>query len=447
MESQEDLAVMSPPPAAPLRHGQDFRSGDEQHWTIEVIVGAGDPVFTGQLAREAMDAGADRVALRLDRAVHDLAGPETLEERDSTGASGMMACRAADFAELLRTIAPHRLMLLADRAAAPVAACVVAAARSLGQDWRGFGISNDPLGEALASSAAGPDPWALRACRDLALWLAEEAPLATRQTLGAGAEQSAAEAAPEVAAILAHAARYRQLGFGETLRARMACGHRVLNEAAKIRAARQAHAQKFGVSLEIEAVSRIESLGAPQADVNLVRISLQAMAAALGGARTICLVPCEMERTWVRLAVRAQQVLTAETGVTRVADPAAGAGVFERKTAAIAAEALEIAARDFPAVWEAARSRAAATHQPVVGVTRFVTAGAPLRAKPRSLSAWLDALARDGARRDQRSLDESLLRLRDAARGTGNLMPHLIDAAERHATLGEMFICLRDCRS
>lgn len=449
MESPEDFALVNPTQGpAPFTPGADLRSYDEQPWTIEILLGAADPAFTSQLVLEAIEAGADRVALRLDSTVDELPGPDGHQSRASAGESGMVVCRAADFARLFESVDPGRLFLLADQLAAPIAACFVAAARSVGREWRSFGISNDPLGEAFSSGAANPEAWALRACRDLALWLAAEAPQATRQTLGAGAEHSTAAAAPEVAAVLAHAAEYRRMGFGETLRARFACGHRVLDEAAKFRAAREAHWRRFGggASLQIEAVSRMESLGAPQADVNLVRISLQAMAAALGGARTICLLPCQMDRASVRLAVRTQQLLAAETGVTRVADPAAGSEAIERKTARFAGEALELAVQDLPSAWQALRSRGADRHQPVVGVTMFTTPNASPQTAPRAPSAWFEALARDREQRDQMALDDTLLRLRNAARGTGNLMPALIEAAECHATLGEMFISLRDCQ-
>ncbi len=450
---------MSPgdPGAWPYTRGQTRASYDERPWISQVWAGAGGPEETGRVISEILDAGTDTAAIRCDRATRAGYDSDHPAYRQQAGVGGVALSHAGDLTALAGRLDWNRLFWLCDAAAAPLMACLWAAARAEGRPASCFGVSNDPLGEAFADGRDAPEPWAQRAAADLAVWLAAECPQAIPFTLSGGGERAPVDPAGELAAVLLHAGWSASRWGDAALRratARLACGAGFVEQIAACRAARTAYARRFGeqAALSILAVSRENSLGAVQIDVNLVRASLQAMAAALGGAQVISLAPRDAAQGGpsalsARLAARILQILAAETGVTRTVDPAGGSDVIERHSQELAERALALATalEGLPPAQAWFRLRAASGRPagPVVGVTRYATAAAA-PAQPRGVdAAYFARLAEWRATRSQQALRESLGRLRNTVRGASNLMPALIDAATHHATLGELCACLR----
>lgn len=450
---------MSPgdPGSWPYTRGRTRESYDERPWISQVWAGAGGPEDTSRVVSEILDAGADTAAIRCDRATragHDSDHPAY---RDEAGFGGVALSHAGDLELLAGNLDLNRLFWLCDAVAAPLMACLWAAARAAGRPPSCFGVSNDPLGEAFADGRDEPEPWAMRAAADLAAWLAAECPQAIPFTLSGGGERTPVDPAGELAAVLLHAG-WSASWWGDAAlhraTARLACGLGLLEQVCGFRAARTAFAQRFGepAALSVLAISRHNSLAAAQPDVNLVRTSLQAMGAALGGAQIISLAPRDTPQGGptplsARLAVRTLQILAAETGVTRTVDPAGGSDVIERRTQDLAERALALATalEGLPPAqaWERLRAASGRPAEPVVGVTRYAAAAA-VPAQPRGAdAAHFARLAEWRATRSQQALRESLGRLRDVARSAGNLMPALVDAATHHATLGELCACLR----
>jgi methylmalonyl-CoA mutase N-terminal domain/subunit len=450
---------MSPgePGAWPYTRGRTRESYDERPWISQVWAGAGGPEETSRVVREILDAGADAAAIRCDRATRAGCDSDHSAYRDEAGVGGVALSHAGDLALLGGKLDGSRLFWLCDAAAAPLMACWWAAARASGQPAICFGVSNDPLGEAFADGRDGPEPWALRAAGDLSAWLAVECPQAIPFTLSGGGERTPADPAGELAAVLLHAAWSASRWGDAALRratARLACGLGLLEQVAAFRAARTAFAHRFGeaAALSILAISWQNSLAAAQPDVNLVRMSLQAMGAALGGAQIISLGPHDAAQGGpaplsARLAARILQILAAETGVTRTVDPAGGSDVIERRTRDLAERALALATalEGLPPAqaWDRLRAASGRPAEPVVGVTRHAAAPAAPPEPRGADAAHFARLAEWRASRSQQALRESLGRLRDAARGTGNVMPALVDAAIHRATLGELCACMR----
>ncbi len=250
-------------------------------------------------------------------------------------------------------------------------------------------------------------------------------------------------------------------------------------EIAKYRAARKIWAQTMrerfaarderSLKLKTHAQTAGCSLTWQQPYNNIVRTTLQALAAVLGGTQSLhtnsldeaYALPSEHA---VTIALRTQQVLAYESGVPEVADPLGGSYFVEHLTLEV-----EKAARDYisridamggmiPAIErgfpqsEIADASYRYQHsvetgeRKIVGVNAFVeTAEEPLELLEigdESQKLQVAKLARLRARRDSDAVARALDALREAARGTENTMPHILDAVKSYATVGEICAAL-----
>ena len=197
---------------------------------------------------------------------------------------------------------------------------------------------------------------------------------------------------------------------------------------------------------------------------------MQALAAVLGGAQSLHTnakdealgLPTEEA---ARLALRTQQIIAHETGVTSTADPFGGSYYIERLTDEIergAEEYIEridamggtLAAIEKGFVQNEIQNAAYAYQQTVergeaivVGVNKFQqdTSDPPatFRLDPELEKQQIARLRDLRASRNARAVDTNLSALEDAARSTDNLMPHIMDCAEAYATVGEISDRLR----
>ena len=295
--------------------------------------------------------------------------------------------------------------------------------------------------------------------------------------------EAGATAVQEVAFTLANAVEYVQVAlaagldvnaFGPRLSFFFASHNDLFEEAAKFRAARRLWARTarelFGAG---DAAARLRfhtqtggvTLQAQQPLTNVVRVTLQGLAAVLGGTQSLhtngydeaLALPTAESAT---LALRTQQVIGYESGVPRVVDPLAGSYYVESLTDAIEAGARELIERvdalggataaiergyfqDCIArsAWETQKAQESGV-QVVVGVNRFVEdEPAPAIATPdysalaARQKARLDAVR---ARRDGAAVQSALAALAAAAAGTGALLPLIIDCVRARATIGEI---------
>jgi methylmalonyl-CoA mutase N-terminal domain/subunit len=222
--------------------------------------------------------------------------------------------------------------------------------------------------------------------------------------------------------------------------------------------------------LRFHAQTAGSTLTAQQPDNNIVRVTLQALSAVLGGAQSIhtngrdeaLALPTEESAT---IALRTQQILLHESGVAATADPAGGAYAVEELTARIENDARRIidsleaqggvlAAIERGTVQREIQESAYRTQraidageQAVIGVNRFAESDAPgvdvFRIDPGIERAQVDRLRTLRASRSEDAVREALSRVEAAARGGDNLVPPIIAAVERLATLGEVADTLR----
>jgi methylmalonyl-CoA mutase N-terminal domain/subunit len=254
-----------------------------------------------------------------------------------------------------------------------------------------------------------------------------------------------------------------------------------LEEAAKFRAARRLWAHimrdRFGARdpraqmLRFHAQTAGSSLTAQQPLGNVVRTTVEALAAVMGGAQSVhtnaydeaLALPTEAS---ARLALRTQQILAHETGAADVVDPLGGSYAVEALTSEIEARAAAIIAEidargGMVAAIEAGYpqreiERRAFEHQRavetgtrvVVGVNRFADGAAAAtpqlhRTDPALETSQVRGLERLRATRDAAAVTGALERLGRAARGTANLLPPILEAVKARATLGEIADVMR----
>jgi methylmalonyl-CoA mutase N-terminal domain/subunit len=255
----------------------------------------------------------------------------------------------------------------------------------------------------------------------------------------------------------------------------------LFEEVAKFRAARRMWArimkERFGATSARSQMCRFHvqtagsSLTAQSIDNNVVRTTVQALSAVLGGAQSLhtnardealALPTAEA----ARLALRTQQVLAYESGVTETPDPLAGSYYVETLTDEVEAAALDLLAeieamggtlRAIEGGFQQRQIQESAYRvqraiedgeQIVVGLNRFQDAGetaspALQRIDPDAERRQIEGVRQVRAERDADRWDGAMRRLGDTAAAGGNVLPALIDAVKAHATLGEMSDRLR----
>ncbi len=251
-------------------------------------------------------------------------------------------------------------------------------------------------------------------------------------------------------------------------------------EIAKFRAARSLWAEitrdRFGAKdprswrLRFHAQTAGSTLTAQQSDVNAVRVTLQALAAVLGGTQSLhtnaadeaLALPTEQS---ARLALRTQQVIAFESGVADVTDPLGGSYLVEAWTGEIrdrarallekidglggAVAAIEngFLAREIEESAYVAQKEIESGRRTVVGVNAFQEEGGgrppTLSIDPALEREQVERLAAFRARRDARQVEKRLEELRCAAGEDRNLMPLILEAVSGSATLGEVVNALK----
>jgi methylmalonyl-CoA mutase N-terminal domain/subunit len=352
-------------------------------------------------------------------------------------------------------------------------------------------VQNDILKEYIARGTyIYPTEPSMRLVTDIFEFCATELPRwNTISISGYHMREAGATAAQELAFTLADgiayvdAARARGLDvdrFARRLSFFFAAWSELFEEVAKFRAARRMWARimrdRFGAAEERAMMCRFHvqtagsSLTAQSVENNVVRTTVQALAAVLGGAQSLhtnardeaLALPTQEA---ARLALRTQQILAYESGVTETPDPLAGSYYVETLT-----NQLEAAANEYLEEIEAlggtlaaieagyqqrqiqesayrVQRQVEAAEKIVVGVNRYVddSTGSPViqRIDPEAEREQVEGLRRVRAERDPLVWERALARLEDCARSGENLLPPMIEAVQAYATLGEISDRLR----
>jgi methylmalonyl-CoA mutase N-terminal domain/subunit len=254
----------------------------------------------------------------------------------------------------------------------------------------------------------------------------------------------------------------------------------LLEEVAKFRAARRLWArimkERFGAKNPRSLMLRFHTqtagcaLTAQQPDNNIIRVTLQALAAALGGTQSLhtnsrdeaLSLPTQES---VTIALRTQQIIAHESGVTSTIDPLAGSYVVESMTNQIEQGAMDyieriddlggaVAAIEQGFIQREIQESAYAYQRSVesntrivVGVNKFQVEDEKrpelLKVKPEVEMRQTDKLKKLRQQRDDAKIEVALDQLRQTAQTDANLMPAIIEAVRTYATLGEICDVLR----
>ena len=255
----------------------------------------------------------------------------------------------------------------------------------------------------------------------------------------------------------------------------------LFEEIAKFRAARRLWAKVMkdrfhatnpkSMMLRFHTQTAGSMLTAQQPDNNIIRVTLQALAAVLGGTQSLhtnsrdeaLALPTEDA---VRIALRTQQIIAYESGAGDTIDPLAGSYYVEAITNTLEKTAEEylkkiddlggaVVAIEQGYIQQEIQNSAYTWQQEiekgeriVIGVNKF-TMKEPspkglLRVDPKVGAMQIQKITKLKAKRDQNAVDEVLIKLKSAAESDTNLMPLILDAVKAYATLGEICDVLRD---
>jgi len=460
-------------------------------WTMRQYAGFGTAGESNRRYRYLLSQGNTGLSVAFDLPTqigYDSDAPEAAGE---VGRVGVAIDSLEDMETLMEGIPLEKVStsMTINATAAILLALYVAVARRRGVPEAALSgtVQNDILKEYVARGTyIYPPSASIRLVTDVIAYCAERLPKWNPISIsGYHIREAGATAPQEIAFTFAHALEYvraaRAAGldparFGERLSFFFACHSDFIEEVAKFRAARRLWARlvkdTLGVAnpraqqLRFHVQTGGVTLTAQEPDNNVARVTLQALAAVLGGCQSLhtnakdeaLALPTEAS---ARLALRTQQVIAHETGVAETVDPLGGAYAVEAATDRLEEEARRILDRIEDRggalkaiergeiqreIQESAyrhQRRIETGEQVVVGVNRYQEgeAAAPpdiLRIHPDVERDQVDRVRALRARRDPRPWESSLAAVEDRARAGGNIVAAIVDAVMAQATVGEI---------
>jgi len=486
---------LADPGAFPYTRGIHATGYTGKLWTMRQFAGFGTPESTNQRYRHLLEAGGTGLSVAFDLPTLMGRDPDHELALGEVGKCGVSVASLADMETLFDQIplGDVTTSMTINSPAAMVFAMYLVVAERQGVAWEALSgtIQNDILKEFIAQKEyIYPPRPSMRLITDTFAFCARHVPRWNSISVsGYHIREAGSTAAQELAFTLADGIEYVRAGidagldvddFAPRLSFFFNAHSDFFEEIAKYRAARRLwahlmrdrfHAQsERSWKLRFHAQTAGVSLTAQQPYNNVVRTALQALSAVLGGTNSLhtnsldeaLALPTEEAAT---LALRTQQIIAHETGVTEVVDPLGGSYFVEALTRDLEREALDYFDRIdamggmVAAIEEGFPQREIADsayrfqqaveggEQIIVGVNANVEADnrvGTLYIGEQAGEEQCARLAAVKARRDRLLVSQALEELRTAARGTGNLMPPMLDAVRAYATLGEMCDALRD---
>jgi len=465
-------------------------------WTMRQYAGFGTAEESNRRYRYLFEQGQTGLSVAFDLptqmgrdADHPLAGGEV-------GRVGVSICSLADMETLLEELPLDKIstsMTINATAAILLALyLVVAERRGVGWDKVNGTIQNDLLKEYIARGTyIYPPRGSMRIITDIFSFASKQVPnWNTISISGYHIREAGSTAAQELAFTLADGIAYVDAALKagltvDSFASRLSFFFNVHNnffeEIAKFRAARRMWArimkERFGAQDERSTMMRFHAqtagatLTAQQVDNNVVRVTLQALAAVLGGAQSLHTnsrdealgLPTESS---VLLALRTQQLIAYESGVADTIDPMGGSYLLESLTQQLEQKASEYLSKidDLGGAVAAIErgylqreiQNAAYLYQReietreriIVGVNQF-TSGDELptdilKVNPELEEKQKRSVARVRAQRDSAKAARALKQVETAARDGSNVMPTIVDAVRSWCTLGEIADAMRE---
>lgn len=470
-------------------------SAEPKPWIMGQYAGFGTPRESNRRFRALLEAGVTGFSVAMDLPTQMGIDSDDPRAAGEVGRVGVAIDSLADVEILMEGIPLQEISQVrttANSIGYVWAAMFVALARKRGVDPDEFGlfIQNDVLKEFIArGTQIFPAEPSLRLAADTIEYCVEHVPSWTPLAMsGYHIRESGSSAAQEIAFTFANARAYLDEcvrrgvdvdAVAPTLFTFLAITTDFLPEVAKFRAARRVWAKLmrdvYGAKdprsqqLKIFAFTAGSTLTAQQPLNNVVRAALEATAAALAGVQTMHVsaydealgVPTEKAAT---LALRTQQVVALESGLTQTLDPFGGSYAVEALTDELEAEIDALAAQIverggalacIESGWFATElSDAAYRHardvdsgeRVVVGVNRYPSEPEPLEVftiDPGTEAGQARAVGEVRRARDDEAVRTALEALRQAAESGANVMPATIEAVSAYATIGEIVDVLR----
>ncbi len=492
LDEERDLGRPGEPPFTRGVQPTMYRG---RFWTMRQYAGFATAAETNERFRYLLEQGQTGLSVAFDLPTQMGYDSDAPESEGEVGRVGVPVCSLADM-ELLFDRIPLgdvSTSMTINATAAILLALYVAAAEKQGVPRAQVSgtTQNDILKEYIARGTyIYPPRPSMRLVTDIFEFCSRELPRwNTISISGYHMREAGATAAQELAFTMADAIAYVEAAvargldvdaFAGRLSFFFAAWSELFEEVAKFRAARRLWArimqERFGATDPRSMMCRFHvqtagsSLTAQSIDNNVVRTTVQALAAILGGAQSLhtnsrdealALPTAEA----ARLALRTQQILAHESGVTETPDPLAGSYLVETLTNELEARArglldeIDALGGTLAAIeggfqqrqiQEAAYrvQRAIETgDQVVVGINAFrdeeVRTPPTLRIDPEGERRQVESVRRVRAERDAGAWAASIARVEEAGRGEENLMPALIEAVKAYATVGEISNVLR----
>jgi len=465
-------------------------------WTMRMFAGFGTPRQTNERFRYLLEQGQTGLSTAFD--FPTLMGYDSDSRRalGEVGMCGVAVDTLHDMEVLFDRIPLHEVTtsMTINGPAAVLLSFYVALADAKGVPRSKIGgtVQNDCLKEFIAQHAwvVPPRP-AMRIVTDMIEFCSAEVPRWNTVSIsGYHIREAGSTAAQELAFTIADGLEYVRWcvdrgmevdDFAPRLSFFFDVHNDFLEEIAKFRAARRMWArlmkERFGAKnprslmLRTHAQTAGVSLTAQQPYNNVARVAVQGLAAVLGGTQS--LHTNSLDETYalpteesVTIALRTQQIIAEESGVTNTIDPLGGSYFIEWLTNELESQAMgyieaiddmggmvDAVERGYPQREIAAsayrlQQQYESRDKIVVGVNRYVhdeDGSIPLlKIDEQVQREQIDSLAKVKAERDDAKVESCLAAVRDAAKGDRNLMPPMIDAAKAYCTEQEICDVLRE---
>jgi methylmalonyl-CoA mutase N-terminal domain/subunit len=465
-------------------------------WTMRQYAGMGTASETNERFNYLMDEGQTGLSMAFDLPTQMGYDSDSAMAEGEVGKAGVAIDSLDDFETVFDGIPLDEVStsMTINAPASVLLAMYIAVGDRQGVDreqLRGT-IQNDILKEYIARNTYiyPPEP-SMRIITDIFEFCTEEVPnFNTISISGYHIREAGATAAQEVAFTLGNGVEYVEAAveagldvdeFAPQLSFFFNAHNNILEEVAKFRAARRMWYrimdERFGAEkdaskqLKFHTQTAGSTLTAQQVENNVVRVAYQALAAVLGGTQSLhtngkdeaLSLPTEQS---VRTALRTQQILAHESGAADTIDPLAGSYYVESLTDELESEAFDLLdevddrggmRKAIEAGWVQdqiqnvafERQREIETGERViVGVNEYTVDEDPKEdieevseAEQRRQRERVQQLREE---RDSEAAEATLAALRDAAEGSENVMPHIVDAVKAYATTGEICDAMRD---
>jgi len=459
-------------------------------WTMRQYAGFGTAEETNQRYRYLLEQGSTGLSVAFDLPTQVGYDSDADIATGEVGKVGVAIDSLADMETLFDGIPLDQVSTsMTINATAPILLAMYIAVgekQGLSHDQLTGTIQNDILKEYIARGTYRfPPKPSLRLISDVFAYCTDHVPRwNTISISGYHIREAGSTAAQEIGFTLADAICYIQTAldaglevdrFAPRLAFFFAAHTDLVEEVAKFRAARRLYArlmkERFGAQHPKSCMLRFHTqtggvtLTAQQPDNNVVRVTIQALAAVLGGTQSLhtnskdeaLSLPTEHS---VRTALRTQQIIAHESGVANTIDPLGGSFAIEKLTDELEREAEQIVQQIddmggmVPAIeqgWVQREIEQAAYEygqsiergeRVVVGVNKYQVDEEPdvelFEVSEEAAGRQREKVQHVRQTRDEEAVRQALARVREAAQGTENMMPPILEAVRAYATVGEL---------